>query len=61
MFPFIDTAPRASRPIAVLGLIVANVAVFLWTQSLSPRLLEAAIVHYAVIPVAYTDPRYALS
>jgi membrane associated rhomboid family serine protease len=61
VFPFIDTAPRASRPIAVLGLIVANVAVFLWMQSLSPRLLEAAIVHYAVIPVAYTDPRYALS
>jgi membrane associated rhomboid family serine protease len=61
VFPFIDTAPRASRPIAVLGLIVANVAVFLWMQNLSPRLLEAAIVHYAVIPVAYTDPRYALS
>jgi membrane associated rhomboid family serine protease len=61
VFPFIDTAPRASRPTAVLGLIVTNVAVFLWMQSLSPRLLEAAIVHYAVIPVAYTDPRYALS
>jgi rhomboid family protein len=61
VFPFIDTAPRASRPIAVLGLIVANVVVFLWMESLSPRLLEAAIVHYAVIPVAYTDPRYALS
>jgi membrane associated rhomboid family serine protease len=61
VFPFIDTAPRASRPIAVLGLIAANVVVFLWMQSLPPRLLEAAIVHYAVIPVAYTDPRYALS
>jgi membrane associated rhomboid family serine protease len=61
VFPFIDTAPRASRPIAVLGLIAANVVVFLWMQSLSPRLLEAAIVHYAVIPVVYIDPRYALS
>jgi membrane associated rhomboid family serine protease len=61
VFPFIDTAPRARRPIAVLGLIVANVVVFLWMESLSPRMLEAAIVHYAVIPVAYTDPRYALS
>ena len=30
-------------------------------QSLPPRLLEAAIVQYAVIPVVYTDPRYALS
>ncbi len=61
MFPFIDTAPRARLPIAVLGLIVANVVVFLWMESLSPRLLEATIIHYAVIPVAYTDPRYALS
>jgi membrane associated rhomboid family serine protease len=61
VFPFIDTAPRASRPIAVLGLIVANVVVFLWMESLSPRLLEAAIIHYAVIPVAYTDPHYAFS
>jgi membrane associated rhomboid family serine protease len=61
VFPFIDTAPRASRPIAVFGLIVANAVVFLWMESLSPRLLEAAIVHYAVIPVAYTDAPYALS
>ncbi len=60
MFPFIDSAPRASRPIAVFGLIAANVVVFLWMQSLPPRLLEAAIVQYAVIPVVYTDPRYAL-
>jgi membrane associated rhomboid family serine protease len=61
VFPFIDTAPRASRPIAVFGLIAANVVVFLWMQSLPPRLMEAEIVHYAVIPVAFTDPRYALS
>jgi hypothetical protein len=52
VFPFIDTAPRARFPIAVLGLIMANVAAFLWMESLSPRLLEAAIIHYAVIPVA---------
>jgi membrane associated rhomboid family serine protease len=61
VFPFIDTAPRATLPIAVLGLILANVVAFLWMESLPPRLLEAAIVHYAVIPVAYTDPPYALS
>jgi len=30
VFPFIDTAPRASRPVVVLGLIAANVFVFLW-------------------------------
>jgi hypothetical protein len=34
VFPFIDTAPRASRPVVVLGLIAANVLVFLWMRSL---------------------------
>jgi len=61
VFPFIDTAPRASRPVAVFGLIIANVVVFLWMQSLPPRMLEAATLHYALIPVRYTDARLALS
>jgi membrane associated rhomboid family serine protease len=61
VFPFIDTAPRTSRPVVVFGLIAANVLVFLWMQSLPPRMLEATLVHYALIPVRYTDPRLALS
>jgi rhomboid family protein len=61
VFPFIDTAPRTSRPVVVFGLIAANVLVFLWMQSLPPRMLEATLVHYALIPARYTDPRLALS
>jgi hypothetical protein len=61
VFPFIDTAPRASRPVVVLGLIAANVLVFLWMRSLPPRMLEATLVHYALIPVRYTDPQLAIS
>ncbi len=61
MFPFIDTAPRAPRPVAVFGLIIANIVVFLWMQSLPPRMLEAATIHYALIPLRYTDAQAALS
>ena len=61
MFPFIDTAPRASPPVVVLGLIAANFAVFLWMQGLPPQTLEATLVHYALIPLRYTDPRLAVS
>jgi membrane associated rhomboid family serine protease len=61
VFPFIDTAPRPSRPVVVLGLIAANVFVFLWMQSLPPRMLEATLIHYALIPVRYTDPQLAAS
>ena len=61
MFPFIDTAPRASPPVVVLGLIAANFAVFLWMQGLPPQTLEATLVHYALIPLRYTDPQLAVS
>ena len=61
MFPFIDTAPRAKPPVVVLGLIAANFAVFLWMQGLPPQTLEATLVHYALIPLRYTDPRLAVS
>ena len=61
MFPFIDTAPRASRPVVVLSLIAANVFVFLWMRSLPPRILDATLIHYALIPVRYTYPQFAVS
>jgi len=61
VFPFIDTAPRAKPPVVVLALIAANFAVFLWMQGLPPRMLEATLVHYALIPLRYTDPRLAVS
>ncbi len=61
MFPFIDTAPRAARPALVLGLIGINALVFLWMNSLPPRALNAVMVHYALIPLRYTDPELARS
>src|SRR6266540_5408881 len=59
VFPFIDTAPRAARPVIVLGLIAANTIVFLWMWSLLPRALNQVLVHAALIPIRYTEPLLA--
>jgi membrane associated rhomboid family serine protease len=59
LFPFIDTAPRASRPLIVLGLIVINTLVFIWLRSLSRTELDEMLGQYALIPVRYTDPEVA--
>jgi hypothetical protein len=40
LFPFIDTAPRASPPVLVLAVIAVNVVVFLWMESLPPAASE---------------------
>lgn len=60
MFPFIDTAPRAARPLIVLGLIGVNTLVFLWMWMLSPGELDQVLVRYALVPVRYTHPTLAL-
>jgi len=59
LFPFIDTAPRARRPIVVLTLIALNTAVFLWMLTLSPRALNVVLIEYALIPARYTYPLLA--
>jgi membrane associated rhomboid family serine protease len=59
LFPFIDTAPRASPSVLVLTLIAINVVVFLWMASLPPGALEQVLVHAALIPVRYTEPLIA--
>jgi membrane associated rhomboid family serine protease len=59
LLPFIDTAPRAARPVIVLGLIALNSLVFLWMRSLPTPAVNAVLVHYALIPVRYTDPALA--
>lgn len=61
MFPFIDTAPRARRPAVTLLLIAANTLVFLWMRSLPQRRLHWVLVHAALIPAIYTEPRLARS
>lgn len=61
MFPFIDTAPRARRPVVTLLLIAANTMVFLWMRSLPQRGLHWVLVHAALIPAIYTEPGLARS
>ena len=61
MFPFIDTAPRAARPVLVLSLILVNALVFFWTLGLPSRELNAVLVQYALIPARYTHPALARS
>jgi membrane associated rhomboid family serine protease len=61
LFPFIDTAPRAARPVLVLSIILFNSLVFLWTRGLSTRELNAVLVQYALIPARYTHPLLARS
>ncbi|HEX2652520.1 MAG TPA: rhomboid family intramembrane serine protease [Xanthobacteraceae bacterium] len=61
MFPFTDTAPRAARPILVIGLIAINTLVFLWMQSLPPRMLERVLLHAALIPARYSSPMEAIN
>lgn len=60
MFPFIDTAPRAARPFAVLGLIALNTLVFLWMRTLPPRALEAVLLQFALVPARYAYPAEAM-
>ena len=59
MFPFIDTAPRASPPVLTLAFIAINTLVFLWMESLPPATLDQVLVHAALIPVRYTGPLIA--
>ncbi|MBX6329608.1 MAG: rhomboid family intramembrane serine protease [Pseudolabrys sp.] len=61
MFPFIDTAPRAARPLAVIALILGNSLIFLWMLGLPAEALNAVLVHYALIPLRYTHPALARS
>lgn len=61
MFPFTDTAPRAAYPVAVLALITVNALVFFWLLSLTPRELNAVLLHYALIPLRYSQPALARS
>jgi membrane associated rhomboid family serine protease len=59
VFPFIDTAPRAARPMVVFAIIAVNTVVFLWLWSLPKTELDDVLVQYALIPVRYTDPEAA--
>jgi len=60
VFPFIDTAPRARRPVIVLAIIAVNVVVFLWMWSLPSRTLESVLVRFALVPLRYSEPALAV-
>lgn len=58
MIPLKDMTPRRSSPVATLSLIAANVAVFFYQLSLSPRAGETLIRTYGLVPVRI---QYALA
>jgi membrane associated rhomboid family serine protease len=60
LFPFTDTAPRAARPLVVFGLIAVNTLVFLWMWDMPLREQNGILVHYALIPIRYTNPAVAV-
>lgn len=58
MLPLRDNIPSSRFPAATLGIIVLNVLVFLHELKLG-RHLDAAMLHYAVVPARYTNPEVA--
>ncbi len=50
MIPIRDHNPTRGRPTVTLGLIIANVLLFLFEFSLDPRQLQAFFEAYAIIP-----------
>lgn len=62
MFPLRDINPTRRLPVLTYGLIVANVLVFLWQQSLTMRELEDAFFTLSVVPALLSrDPLAAES
>lgn len=59
MFPFRTTAPSANMPIVTVGLILANIAVFLFQIDLNPRAEMEFLYTYALVPAVYTNPELA--
>jgi membrane associated rhomboid family serine protease len=53
MFPLKSLAPRKTFPIVTLGLIGVNVYVFLQQVAMSPRMLNALVDAYGVVPARF--------
>jgi len=56
MIPLRDTVPSRSFPIVNIGLVVANVLVFLFEASLPARAQEEFLVAFSVIPARLMTP-----
>ena len=58
MFPLRTSVEVDEISSAVIGLIVANVAVFLVQIELPESLREAFLYRYALVPARYTQPDF---
>jgi membrane associated rhomboid family serine protease len=56
MFPLSDVIPSRTTPVVTVGLIVLNVAIFLYEQSLSEPQLQQFVGAYALIPAWFSIP-----
>ena len=50
MIPLRDTQPSFSKPVVTIGLIIANLLIFLYEVSLDPYSLNHLIAQYGVVP-----------
>jgi len=65
MLPLRDENPRRTTPVFTLVIMLANVAVFLYQLTLSPRAAQQFVYEFAMIParipLAFTSPTVTLS
>src|SRR5262249_708468 len=56
MFPIKSTVPTRYPPAVTWALILANCAVFLFQDSLSPEALQSFLYQFALVPARYFAP-----
>jgi membrane associated rhomboid family serine protease len=56
VLPLSDNAPTRRRPVVNIGLIVANVLVFVWESHLGGRVLDQRILHDGYYPCTVQGP-----
>ena len=56
MIPLSDVIPSRTVPVVTAGLIIVNVLVFLYEQTLSEPLLQQFVANYALIPAWFSVP-----
>jgi len=59
MIPFRTTAEAHGSPAATMGLIVANIAVYLYQADLSEQALQKFIYTFALVPAVFAEPGLA--
>jgi membrane associated rhomboid family serine protease len=61
VLPISDVIPSRTVPVVTVGLIVANVLVFLYQLTLPERALQAFVASYAVVPAWFSLPTLVTS